>query len=109
MARNIGDGRALRVCDLCGGVDDHPRHVLAGGDPDAFPRPTPEMVRQVLEAAPADQADRLLGDLLDTGTSDRHMDCCRTAGCPDGSCNAVTAGAEDLRGADLLNHLTKEA
>jgi hypothetical protein len=109
MAKNIGGGRALRVCDLCGGVDDHPRHVLAGGDPDTFPRPTPEMVRLVLEAAPADEADRLLGDLLDTGTSDRHMDCCRTAGCPDGSCNTVTAGAEDLRGADLLNHLTKEA
>jgi hypothetical protein len=106
MAANIGDGRALRVCDLCGGVDDHPRHVLAGGDPDAYPKPSPETVRRVLEASPADDADRLLGDLLDTGTSDRHMDCCRNAGCPDGSCDTVTAGAEDLRGVELLNHLT---
>ncbi len=109
MAANIGGGRALRVCDLCGGVDDHPRHVLAGGDPDTFPKPTPELIRIVLEAVPAEDADRLLGDLLDTGTSDRHMDCCRATGCPDGSCGAVTAGVEGLRGADLLTHLTKEA
>jgi hypothetical protein len=108
MAANIGGGRALRVCDLCGGVDDHPRHVLAGGDQDAFPKPTPEIVRRVVESAPEKDADRLLADLLDTGTSDRHMDCCREVGCPDGSCRAVTAGAEDLRGADLLNHLTRE-
>ena len=44
--------------------------------------------------------------LADGGTLIRHLDCCREAGCPDGSCDVVTAGAEDLRGAALVNHLT---
>lgn len=35
----------------------------------------------------------------------KHMDCCREAGCPDGSCAIVTAGAEDLRGDSLRSHL----
>lgn len=104
---NIGGGRALRVCDLCGGVDDHPRHVLAGGDRGSFPRPPDEILAKVLETAPEDQRVRLVNELLDTGTSDRHMDCCRLAGCPDGSCTARTTGAEGLRGADLLDHLMK--
>jgi hypothetical protein len=103
---NIGNGRILRVCDLCGGVDDHPRHVLAGGLPNVFPRPGDNIVNAVLANAPVDDRARLIRDLLDTGSSDRHMDCCRAAGCPDSTCNQVTAGAEELRGADLLIHLT---
>jgi hypothetical protein len=105
---NIGGGRALRVCDLCGDVDDHPRHVLAGGDRGIYPEPTPATVLKVVRTAPGDLVDELLAQLLDTGSSDRHLDCCRDAGCPDGSCPARTAGAEELRGADLLAHLTRE-
>ena len=45
--------------------------------------------------------------LEDGGTLMRHMDCCREAGCPDGSCNEVTAGAENLRGEELIAHLTR--
>ena len=45
--------------------------------------------------------------LDDGGTLMRHMDCCREAGCFDGSCNEVTAGAENLRGDELLAHLTR--
>lgn len=41
----------------------------------------------------------------DGGTQMRHMDCCREAGCPDGTCVEVTAGAEELRGDELLEHL----
>jgi len=104
---NIGDGRTLKVCDLCGGVDDHPRHILAGGDPGAFPQPTQEVLAAVADNAPPEERGRLLASLMDTGTTERHMDCCREAGCPDGTCAAQTAGAEDLRGADLLNHLTE--
>ena len=43
----------------------------------------------------------------DGGTLMRHMDCCREAGCPDGTCDEVTAGAEDLRGDELVQHLTR--
>ena len=109
MTTNIGGGRALHVCDLCGGVDDHPRHTLAGGDQGAYDRPSPEIVSLVVERAPVDQRNRLVAELLDTGGSDRHLDCCREAGCPTGECDSRTDGAEDLRGADLLTHLTTEA
>jgi hypothetical protein len=108
MTTNIGGGRALHVCDLCGGVDDHPRHSLLGGEAGAHPEPSVEIVRTVA-AAVADQdqatADRLLTELLDTGTTDRHLDCCRAAGCPTGDCDRRTVGAEELRGAELLDHL----
>ncbi len=108
MTTNIGGGRAVRVCDLCGGVDDHPRHSLLGGEPGAHSAPSPETVRKVSSAIAgldAETGDRLLAELLDTGTTDRHLDCCRTAGCPTGDCDRRTAGAKDLRGAALLDHL----
>lgn len=105
MTANIGKGRTLHVCDVCGGVDDHPRHTIAGASLETFPIPTAETVQRVMAASPPDELDRLLTDLLDTGSSDRHMDCCRAAGCPAGVCDAVTAGAEDKRGAALLKHL----
>lgn len=39
----------------------------------------------------------------------RHMDCCRAAGCPDGSCPIVTEGGENLKGNDLVAYLTDPA
>lgn len=102
---NIGNGRLLRVCDLCGGVDDHPRHVIAGGPPDVFTQPSDEILTRVLAAAPAAERARLIRDLMDTSSSDRHLDCCREAGCPDGTCNTQTTGAETKRGEALLTHL----
>lgn len=106
---DIGDGRPLRVCDICGQVDDHPRHVIAGPDPNTFPRVPDDIVDKVLAAAPEQDRGRLLRDLLDTGSSDRHLDCCRQAGCPDGSCDLVTQGAEQLRGGELRQHLQDNA
>lgn len=106
---DIGEGRPLRVCDLCGQVDDHPRHVIAGAMRDAFPRVADEVIEQVLANAPEHERGRLLRELLDTASSDRHLDCCREAGCPDASCDLVTAGAEHLTGAELLEHLAANA
>jgi hypothetical protein len=103
-AKNIG-GRPLQVCDLCGGVDDHPRHHLAGGQADVYDVPSGSLVAKVAQAAPEADRDRLVAELLDTGTSSRHMDCCRAAGCPDGKCDRVTAGLEDKRGKQLLDGL----
>lgn len=104
---NIGNGRSLRVCDLCGGVDDHPRHVLSGL-PDVYAPPAEEIIARVLDQAPPEHRARLLRELIDTSSQDRHMDCCREAGCPAGTCAEQTAGVEDLRGAGLLAHLTRE-
>lgn len=105
---DIGDGRPLRVCDLCGQVDDHPRHVIAGNVGGAF-APSDGALDNVLAEAPEDQRRELVRALLDTTSSDRHLDCCRDAGCPDGSCDRVTEGAEGLTGADLLDHLVEYA
>lgn len=101
----MGPGFRLRVCDLCGGVDNHPRHVVAGGLPDLFPRARGVIVQAVIKNAPAAELEKLLGELLDTSSSDRHMDCCREADCPDGSCHLWTRGAEAKRGKALLTHL----
>jgi hypothetical protein len=102
MRSNIGGGRPLRVCDLCGGVDDHPRHVITG---QTMPKPGQDILAKVLAAAPEAERVRLVDELLDTNASDRHMDCCRAAGCPEGLCGPQTAGAEELRGGALLAHL----
>jgi hypothetical protein len=102
---DIGGGRPLRVCDLCGAVDDHPRHVVAGVVDGVF-RPSAGAVDRVLAEAPEDRRGELVAALLDTASSDRHLDCCRDAGCPDGSCGRITEGAEGLTGADLLAHIT---
>lgn len=147
------DSRPLRVCDACGGVDDHPRHVMhAPGAPLAVPSrdvvdrtlatladqhqmgDVVEAIRGILDtlgyekaayAAVAEAAGiggrlgrmlgaspkavdaiGMLGPLFDTATIQRHMDCCRALGCPDGACAVVTAGAEHLCGAELVRHLT---
>ena len=78
---------------------------------DAALRPASNRVQR--ECAVCGQFDdhprHVIGDLLDGSTTLRHMDCCREAGCPDGSCGEVTKGAESKRGAALVRHLTKEA
>lgn len=35
----------------------------------------------------------------------RHTDCCRAAGCPDGTCDVLREGAEELTGANFLGHV----
>lgn len=104
MAANIGEGRVLRVCDLCGGVDDHPRHVIAGTERDAFARPSDEILNRVLDAAPAEDRARLVNDLIDTSSSDRHLDCCAAAGCPTNTCGVQVVGAPGT-GQAMLDHV----
>lgn len=102
-SRNIGGGRALKVCDECGGVDDHPRHVFAGGVRGSHPAPSQEIVQRVIDDAPPAEAARLIRELLDTGSTERHMDCCRKAGCPTGDCDKMP----DKTGKALLDHIVK--
>lgn len=107
----IGGNRALRVCDACGQVDDHPRHAILG-DPQAYPAPSDETVGRVIAACQdlgieGGVQARLLRDLMSTAVVDLHMDCCRARGCPTGACDQVTANAESLRGAKLLDHLVE--
>jgi hypothetical protein len=99
----------LRVCDLCGGVDDHPRHVIAGAMTDVFPRVGDDIVDRVLTTAPEQDRGRLLRELLDTSSSDRHLQCCAEAGCPQENpamrCDVLIANAGGVIGDDLRGHL----
>jgi hypothetical protein len=97
---------------VCGQVDDHPRHVI-GLDylPVDQQTPThPDAASKMIEAAQATKDPNAVAAIIahvqDNTTTLRHFDCCRSVGCPDGSCNVVTKGAEDLRGSDLQKHLT---
>ena len=107
MTNLIGNGRQLQVCDLCGGVDDHPRHVIAGGVAGTYPPPSPAIIAAVVAAAPEDERDRLVADLVDQSSLTRHMDCCAEAGCPTGTCDDVIATAGSRRGGALLGHIQK--
>lgn len=116
---NIGNGRVLRVCDLCGQVDDHPRHSIAGTIPrnpitgesfpdrvvGGFPGPSDDIIAKVLASAPEGERARLIRDLMDTTTSDRHIDCCAAAGCPDDLCSRQVQGADGKTGKAMLGHL----
>ena len=99
-----GETRPMRMCDSCGQVDDHPRHVFATADGAGVTDAT--IGAKALRAATDDDFEAILAQVQDGTTIMKHMDCCRADGCPDGSCNTVTAGAEDKTGAALVKHLT---
>lgn len=97
-----------RVCDLCGGVDDAPRHVVAfsGFGDDLAAEASDELFDKVLAAEGLSGGDRreAVRALNDRTVHVRHLDCCAAAGCPDGTCNAIhalTTGANVERGQEL--------
>ncbi len=96
---------ALRVCDACGLVDDHPRHTLSGADPEGVTRPSQDVIAKVIGGGYSPEVTALAIDQLNEGGLYLHMDCCRGRGCPTGDCDRQTSGAEDLRDDDLRQHL----
>lgn len=106
---NTGPAPALRVCDACGQVDDHPRHVIGGGDPgtaDAVSRADGQTAVDLLldQGYDTDTVRLAMRQLAEPGLY-LHLDCCRDLGCPDGTCGRLTAGVEELRGDELRAHL----
>ena len=96
--------RPVRICESCGEVDDHPRHVYAQA---AGAAPTPSAVAEkALRNARKEDWATILDQVRDDSVAYKHMDCCASDGCPDGSCNLVRRGAEDKKGNDLVKHLT---
>ena len=104
-----------RVCDLCGQVDDHPRHVIAGVIDGVHP--VDEVLRQAVidnlgelfsaGKVTVEQVLRVGADYTDTTSSDRHLDCCAAAGCPTGTCAGQVVGADGKTGAAMRRHLLK--
>lgn len=102
----MAEDRPVRMCDLCGQVDDHPRHVWDHVPGDG--KSDVELGVKALSAAPDPVAyENVLRHLKDDNTTMRHMDCCRQAGCPDGTCDEITKGAETKTGDALLRHIKK--
>lgn len=106
MAEN--ETRPLRLCDSCGQVDDHPRHVVAhapgAGATDG------EIAARALRNAPEEAYETVIAQIRDDALIAKHMDCCAADGCPDGSCDKVVAEAQGRQGDSLVAHLTgKEA
>lgn len=106
--------RPLRGCEVCGGVDSGPRHVVAVED-ERLARstglggvPSAEMVRKLVENGISE--DGLMA-LLDPTTSVRHMDCCASVGCPaepGEQCGDPERAGSGKRDTALLAHITGE-
>lgn len=96
--------RPLRGCELCGGVDTDPRHVVAtpvgeAGVPDA------DMIRTLVANGIGDE---MLNEIMQNDTQVRHMDCCAMAGCPaeDGAkCGDPERAGSGLTRDELLAHI----
>jgi hypothetical protein len=85
-------------------VDDHPRHVYSQ-DGTTNGKTAPDVAKKALAAA-GDDFESIYAQVTDDTVTYKHMDCCRTDGCPDGTCDEVTKGAEDKKGNALVKHLT---
>lgn len=99
---NIGDDRPLRGCEVCGGVDDHPRHACLVPVGYAGAVPQGDVLQKLLDNGISGVA---LSEAMDAQTTMRHIDCCAAAGCPDGSCPPVVAQTNGVTGKKLLDHL----
>ena len=91
--------RPMRICDVCGQVDDHPRHIVAF-PPDTLPVNQAQLAAVLdMDWLTSEERAKIVADIVDTSTQLRHMDCCTTVGCPDGTCDVHS---NDLTGAALL-------
>ncbi len=108
-----------RVCDVCGGVDEHPRHTIAGVIPDQW-QPDESLTQTVEDnvKALADAGKLSVGDAMllgrsfwDTTSTDRHIDCCAQAGCPQAGttdgCDARVAVWNGRTGAGMVKAAEK--
>lgn len=87
-----------RLCDTCLTVDGDPRHVFGvRGDQAEQVTYTEEQRKQAVENAGGDSTKvaALLRDLMDSGTQSKHLDCCLSDGCPDGTCQRKLEDPDD--------------
>lgn len=102
--------RPMRSCDVCGGIDDHPRHSF-----DAMNSGRTFEVNQAAVDAAYEKKDldprflvSIVNDLRDVTYIQRHMDCCRQVGCPTGDCDRMTEKQKSLQGYALVESITGE-
>lgn len=80
--------RPLRLCQECGGVDDHPRHVVLVNFETQDAVPDSEWFNNL----PNDVPISAIAQALAPTTIVRHIDCCAALGCP------VCIGTEEITG-----------
>lgn len=96
----MANERAQQACDVCGGVDDHPRHTMLYGQGQA-PAPSGEALRKAMDGGAGNWA---IEDLTSRDRTVRHFDCCAAAGC--GVCQESEQQTDGKRGAALDKALT---
>lgn len=71
----------LRICDLCGTIDDGPRHVIAHAPGEV--RIDTDLIDGLIgyEGVPPDVRDAAIVALSDTTLQIRHPSCCAASGC----------------------------
>lgn len=101
--------RPLRSCDVCGQIDDHPRHIFDTNAAENF-----AVNEDAIKAAFGANEDgkvsgmelyAIVTDLRDTSFLTRHFDCCRDAGCPTGECGAVLESVDNAHGLAIVKAL----
>jgi len=88
------ENRPLRACDVCGQIDDHPRHSFISGPDDPLPVVHDDFLEAVLANEDMTPKERRAAYevLNDRAWQMRHMDCCRAEGCPTGDCDRLPDG-----------------
>lgn len=94
--------RKKRLCDVCGVLDDHPRHVLSVGPDFVGAVPSDDFIDSLPDGTPA----RAVAELMDPTTVVRHMDCCAANGCDVCPSVLAAAGGAHLKGDELVTALT---
>lgn len=99
--------RPLRLCDVCGQLDDHPRHVTGLHVDSQEGLPSPEFLAQLDAAAGERHANGLppiptsaVAELMIPTTIVRHHDCCAAQGCS--ICSTILGVTGDVTGDELL-------
>lgn len=91
--------RPLRFCDVCGGLDNHPRHVTGLPPGSTLGTPSREFLDSLQPGAPV----AAVAELMNPTTVVRHMDCCAEQGCTICAETEVENGRR--RGQALIDHL----
>jgi hypothetical protein len=104
MSDLIGGDRPVRGCDVCGQVDDHPKHGCLV--PPDFEGATlsQEVLQKLLDNGVSAAS---LQELQDPRTVIRHIDCCAQRGCPTGICIQSVKEWNGKTGKGMLAHLEK--
>lgn len=95
------EDRPLRYCDVCGQLDNHPRHVRQ------IDRSAPDLVVSdaVLASLPPGPPEALR-QLMAPRVTVRHPDCCAAEGCD--LCARTETENGGRRGQELIDHLATQ-